>query len=260
MGRHDLHQPAKSKREKPPSWPDVNGLQQRTSGLYLPWRSRRTSDAVFIFLAHTSEITAPTAIIMWLLYSRRWFHRVWVLQEVAMARSARIYCGNRIISWEDFVSAVSELKGPGAPFFQPPILNMGLYYLRGRDIIDLLIRTTSCRSTDPQDKVFALLALVSKEVPLPVKADYTKDTNWAFVQVAAWSIQRRHDLRILSYSYRAESHAEPHAIGHAATWIPTWGPKTIHFALPIHELTMTISSEPYQPQQLITEEGNCTDK
>ena len=40
------------------------------------------------------------------LMSRPWFSRRWVVQEVALARSAMIYCGNDEISWDKFALAV----------------------------------------------------------------------------------------------------------------------------------------------------------
>lgn len=41
-----------------------------------------------------------------LLMQRPWFSRRWVVQEIALARSATIYCGNDQIPWENFAVAV----------------------------------------------------------------------------------------------------------------------------------------------------------
>ncbi|KAF2456965.1 heterokaryon incompatibility protein-domain-containing protein, partial [Lineolata rhizophorae] len=40
------------------------------------------------------------------LMQRPWFSRRWVVQEIALARSATIYCGSESISWEHFAVAV----------------------------------------------------------------------------------------------------------------------------------------------------------
>ncbi|KAK7749917.1 hypothetical protein SLS53_000499 [Cytospora paraplurivora] len=40
------------------------------------------------------------------LMQRPWFSRRWVVQEIALARSATIYCGNDSIPWENFAVAV----------------------------------------------------------------------------------------------------------------------------------------------------------
>tara|TARA_R110002003_G_scaffold1926_2_gene23733 strand:- start:5380 stop:8391 length:3012 start_codon:yes stop_codon:yes gene_type:complete len=41
-----------------------------------------------------------------MLMQREWFSRRWVVQEIALARRARIYCGPDSISWKDFAVAV----------------------------------------------------------------------------------------------------------------------------------------------------------
>jgi hypothetical protein len=41
-----------------------------------------------------------------LITSSRWFRRRWVVQEVALAREAKIYCGTAKIAWKDFAVAV----------------------------------------------------------------------------------------------------------------------------------------------------------
>ncbi|KAK8053195.1 hypothetical protein PG996_012496 [Apiospora saccharicola] len=41
-----------------------------------------------------------------LLMQRPWFSRKWVVQEIALARAATIYCGNDQIPWEQFAVAV----------------------------------------------------------------------------------------------------------------------------------------------------------
>lgn len=40
------------------------------------------------------------------LMQRPWFSRRWVVQEIALAKSATIYCGGDSISWKDFAIAV----------------------------------------------------------------------------------------------------------------------------------------------------------
>ena len=44
------------------------------------------------------------------LYECRWFHRLWVLQEVALARSATVLYGQHKISWEYIGIAASILR------------------------------------------------------------------------------------------------------------------------------------------------------
>jgi len=41
------------------------------------------------------------------LMQRPWFNRRWIVQEIALARSATLYCGDQSISWPDFSAATA---------------------------------------------------------------------------------------------------------------------------------------------------------
>jgi hypothetical protein len=55
------------------------------------------------FIADETNLEDWFALSM--LMRRTWFTRRWVLQEIAMASKATIYCGSEKASWSDFVSA-----------------------------------------------------------------------------------------------------------------------------------------------------------
>ncbi|KAH8647998.1 heterokaryon incompatibility protein-domain-containing protein [Tricladium varicosporioides] len=41
------------------------------------------------------------------LMQRSWFNRRWIVQEIALARRATVFCGQESVSWQDFSSAVA---------------------------------------------------------------------------------------------------------------------------------------------------------
>lgn len=41
------------------------------------------------------------------LMQRQWFNRRWIVQEIALARRATIFCGDQSVTWQDFASAVA---------------------------------------------------------------------------------------------------------------------------------------------------------
>lgn len=51
--------------------------------------------------------TSPQWEAFYELLKRRWFRRRWIVQEIALARSATLYCGQRDVSWDDFADVVS---------------------------------------------------------------------------------------------------------------------------------------------------------
>lgn len=67
------------------------------------------------------SIALPYDPLVWTaiedLFSRRWFERLWVLQEIALANeNAELYCGVDSISWYCLRRAIVALDGrPGVP-------------------------------------------------------------------------------------------------------------------------------------------------
>ncbi|KAF1953868.1 hypothetical protein CC80DRAFT_537139 [Byssothecium circinans] len=53
-----------------------------------------------------SPDAAPKWNAMFSLMKRPWFSRRWIVQEIALAREARLYCGRKNIPWQDFADAV----------------------------------------------------------------------------------------------------------------------------------------------------------
>jgi hypothetical protein len=49
------------------------------------------------------------------LMRSRWFSRRWVLQEIALARKASVYCGDKKVTWTDFSSAIGMFMDRARP-------------------------------------------------------------------------------------------------------------------------------------------------
>jgi hypothetical protein len=78
--------------------------------------------------------TLPDSSDFLLLFQSRWFYRVWVLQEIAVANELLLTCGSLTITWNDFVIYVKlfqRLVSESArQIFLPPVLNYGMQILR----------------------------------------------------------------------------------------------------------------------------------
>jgi hypothetical protein len=57
------------------------------------------------FVEHHSQCSEWEALLD--LMKREWFSRRWVVQEIAMAQKATIYCGQQQLDWNEFSEAVS---------------------------------------------------------------------------------------------------------------------------------------------------------
>lgn len=96
---------------------------------------------------------------------RPYWRRVWVIQELALARATILHCGQRDISWERLVSLVqSETLKDSTPALDN-VRNLIQFYrdatvMKPLRLVKALSRSCSSLATDPRDKVFALLGLV----------------------------------------------------------------------------------------------------
>ncbi|KAE8165655.1 heterokaryon incompatibility protein-domain-containing protein [Aspergillus tamarii] len=65
------------------------------------WRPLSTDDIVSHGLPHPEDLLWRAAL---LLYSRAWFQRLWIVQEVVLARACVFVCGARLIEWHVVVN------------------------------------------------------------------------------------------------------------------------------------------------------------
>ena len=124
-------------------------------------------------------------------FDQEWWRRVWVRQEIAMSQSASAFFGESIIDWED-VAAVSHWVKLFTTDLDEKIRDMGgknrSGAYSGEDLQDfrqtlqrkgdldfqrMLIHARTCEATDPRDKVFAILGMVTDHGAMPVDYNLT---------------------------------------------------------------------------------------
>ena len=158
------------------------------------------------------------------LLSIRWFSRVWILQEIVMAREAIIFCGGHSIDW-GFLAVrpflgnnVSRQEYPRLHDVVVPVMYLGRQLSqRPADLVDLLFTAKRCEASNPRDKVFALLGMlglgdktIRKEgFLLP---DYSLSPEVVFRMATEYCIHKSNDLRILSLIQSPT--------GQSPSWVP----------------------------------------
>ena len=167
------------------------------------------------------------------ILQRRWFRRVWVIQEVVMAADVLLISGSLSIPWimlEEFPGSLRRLGL--APIFQiaggnnsssARIMAQRISEIKELRKIDneqslllLLSATREFEATDPRDKVYSLYALVQvADVPIP---DYSVSADELFKKVSSTILQDGSGPTLLAfynYAYRQEG-------PNVATWAPNW--------------------------------------
>ena len=132
-----------------------------------------------------NQIYAHKAVLQSIL-RRRWWSRVWVSQEVSLARDVIFRIGHAEIPWavlSGFLQKLDFGQGTRALDFINGVTDT---QAEAYDLIELAVRFRTRIATDPRDKIFGLLALVhsSHQAEL-IKPDYSMSPLEVFVRVVA---------------------------------------------------------------------------
>ena len=165
-----------------------------------------------------------------------WFLRVWTFQEIVLARDAVFYCGAHTTKWERIETFLlglhtysqgpnigdSRLKGAEkyaleiytarSTLYGPKVYNPE-YIKRFLGLFPLLESLRSRNTTDPRDKVFALLNVACDPKKSDLTADYRKSHAEVYTTTAKWLLRTQKSLAFLRL---VEKKDKPDLI----SWVP----------------------------------------
>ncbi|KAF1979876.1 HET-domain-containing protein [Bimuria novae-zelandiae CBS 107.79] len=196
------------------------------------------------------EDGAGDAVLGRVLQSR-WFERVWVVQEMCLARKIFFLCGaigmslpflqhymeTRRKNYTNIPDSYSNSSDWGQTGLSAFKRLRKLYKSRnliqehsGRPVVtlpDTLFDYQACKSTDPRDKVFALLGLAAYHQFQP---DYSLSKEDTFIQAMIACAPFLDDYRILVYAGLANPRFYQETAATNLAMVPTWVPDfSCHF-------------------------------
>jgi hypothetical protein len=234
------------------------------------------------------------------LFRRAWWGRVWILQEITLSVDALFVCGTKRISrrrfraafnayyalWNTLTLKIRQQQGlthyETNVFFMAShraniMLSMSRVYQLKRFPLVALLRATCVgsvkhlqqdgyqhlESTNPRDKVFALLSLAEDQKELEtlgVFPDYRKSKEEVYI-TAMTALLRQNHVSILSFCRTSE---KPNSL---PSWVPDWSvplPDTLQDVEPDHltlypefsasglkrRCQITISSKDREPSEI----------
>lgn len=149
------------------------------------------------------------------LFDREWFRRVWVRQEVAVAKTIMVMCGKERIKWNTLSLACDILTSPeiGGDFdnVAKMVSNRGqgarwavtIERFReawtkdqGLNLELLLLHGRGTDATDARDRVYGLLGLA--DIANKLKVDYTVSSQEVFKRAMITLLNHQQDLNPLS--------------------------------------------------------------
>ncbi|KAL8342806.1 hypothetical protein RB598_004259 [Gaeumannomyces tritici] len=177
-----------------------------------------------------------------------WWSRVWVVQEVAVAREpVTIRLGDVSAPWDLIARAAkhpcllpeSKSQSPGATagqqerqlqpeyakvlqHFARTIVNIETLRARwldggGYPMLSLLQEFGSRDATDERDKVYALMGLAGTNNPVAISADYAMSVKDVYKQTAVSLLDSTHALAFLAGNQTRKNRRD------LPSWVPDWG-------------------------------------
>lgn len=160
---------------------------------------------------------------------RPWFHRLWIWQEIRLAKSnAIIMCGTDTMRWTQlrtlldcivYKRSVSPYEVDRDEEFFAPLQNG--YNLARNDrmeLCELLATMRHARCTDQRDRVYGILGLSSVYgLQINLRPDYNKQLVDVYMDLMIYSIQESKRLDMLSLCKSEET---------MESW-PSWVPRLI---------------------------------
>jgi hypothetical protein len=176
-----------------------------------------------------------------------WWHRSWIIQEMAVGKAPLFLCGTTYVSWWSFCRAADKLECMDPPMkrflntkaytniWQGPYLDFTSGVTKLRHVRDgyqkyqwlpllwLLYTTRGCQSSDPRDVIWSLHGLLSVRIQSFITPDYEgKSLNDASQETCIATIAESGTLDILSISSNRDS-MFPYAG-------PSWTPKFVDYS------------------------------
>lgn len=146
---------------------------------------------------------------------------MWILQEVAFTKNATIICGPDCTSWSELDPAIGDelARVLGKEYYTL----IRIWQCRQPNSLAItLLRTHESKSSEPRDKVYAVLGLITQQERLldgfPVQIDYNIPVVDLYTNVTRWCMSRTPAL----FPYFLEMASTPTSIENLPSWAIDW--------------------------------------
>jgi hypothetical protein len=167
------------------------------------------------------EAFGPTVCkCLWELFAKPWFSRIWCVQEIRLARDALVLWGQMKIPWADLAMSASWIldKTTEVGVENDPLIPLveEVFVANAREmgekgtatLLELLEYFHEFQATDPRDKVYGLLSLVSPRSERDaIQVDYNKTVEQVYAETVLIMIQLYSQLSTLAYVIHLEHYA-----------------------------------------------------
>ena len=172
-------------------------------------------------------------------YERAWLIRLWVIQEVTLARRVSVICGQLVVGWQHLsYASYSIMCNLGRKVILTSLARSSLtniYYIamlssrkigaqvgygeRQESLATLVSRHRVCHATDPRDRIFALLGVSTSVLAVAFPVDYTKSTAAIYTDFALYTMREDANMDIPSACCPPSTSTSCLTF---PSWVPDW--------------------------------------
>lgn len=166
------------------------------------------------------------------LLERRYWKRVWIIQEIAFGTRVLCQCGSRSFWWSTLASAIKKIRdldlGKVVIQDQPSKIYMNAETINGIERMRSYRRHADCYllkilrsvgdavSTDPKDRIYGFLALANDGKQLLPHPDYGLSIEDIYIETMRRIISDNRDLDVMLSVKRKSNLCIP-------SWVVDWG-------------------------------------
>jgi hypothetical protein len=146
------------------------------------------------------------------LYHRTYWGRVWIIQELVLAKKIWVFCGKDYVSWDAFESTRDLIRETSTDselfhlFFKntddwshslfraedhgPLLIDVTRedYRERSLGLFETVYKHSPKAASDPRDLIYGLLGIVDEEESRAINIDYEKPVARVYIDFAKWVI------------------------------------------------------------------------
>ena len=161
------------------------------------------------------------------LFHRPWFERLWIIQELAVSRTAVVLWGRIQTPWQTLERAAKFILRPGEALLTPHVRKLfpligaaritqvslqSMFNVDTTNILTILHNTQNTKCSDPRDRLYAILGVVDDTQDIDI--DYSIPVDQVYRNWAKKRIMRTKALDILNAC------ADSSNSGDLPSWVP----------------------------------------
>ncbi|KAI0866440.1 heterokaryon incompatibility protein-domain-containing protein [Xylaria cubensis] len=201
------------------------------------------------------------------LFRKKWFGRLWCLQEVILAADANVQWGTEVAPWKTVGETANWIRSCPVQLLRRSAMrganNAHLMHMLGDDLkrnklvsfLELLALSWKFESSDRRDKVYGLLGVPTTDSDpssgdIFIQPDYTKGDAEVYRRCAFEIIQKTQSLRLLLHVQMTDH--EDQCWNDLPSWVPRWH-RYIHLMMVPSEQVSSFNAcaaLPYSPPRV----------